>query len=173
MTINRRSRVEAVLAAKYSAVACLGFATDAILLKLGIHFGLSSAAARAASLPLAMQATFWVNGAIVFRCLELRRLPQHWLGYMASNGLGNTCNFLVFVGMVSMHHPLLSRPLIALAVGALTAWSINYASLRLVVFGAAQPGKPAERDTAEPNWCGPFETRVADRPRAAATSTGR
>ncbi len=126
---------EARLAAKYTAVSLTGFVIDAALLQLGIHLGLQPAIARLISLVFAMQATFVINGLYVFRCLALSRLVGQWAGYMASNGVGNFCNYWIFVTLVSLHWPIVSAPLFALSVGAACAWAINYATTRWLVFG--------------------------------------
>jgi len=138
MTITREhARRELTAALKFGAVGCLGFITDATLLKLGIHFGLEPAWARVISLLSAMQVTFLVNGLLVFRCLDRHRLPQQWLSYMLSGGLGNLANYFIFVAFVSSRWPVISDHMVALAAGSLTAWMINYAGARLLVFGRA------------------------------------
>lgn len=137
MSLIDHCRREAPLALKFGAVGCLGFVTDAVVLKLGLAAGLSPAAARLLSLFLAMQVTFTVNGLLVFRCLETAKLPRQWAGYMGSNGVGNLCNYLIFLGLLHSGLPLLSGKLAALAIGSLTAWAINYVGARLVAFGDA------------------------------------
>jgi putative flippase GtrA len=136
MSITREhARREVGSALKFAAVGCLGFVTDACLLKLGILFGLEPAWARALSLTAAMQVTFLVNGLLIFRCLRPGRLPHQWAGYMACNGLGNLCNYFIFVAFVSSRWPVISDHLVALAAGSFTAWMINYATVRFLVFG--------------------------------------
>ena len=136
MSISREhARREAGSALKFGAVGCLGFVTDATVLKLGILLGLEPAWARAISLTAAMQVTFLVNGLLVFRCLKPGRLPHQWAGYMVSNGLGNLCNYFIFLAFVSSRWPVISDHLVALAAGSFTAWMINYASVRFLVFG--------------------------------------
>jgi putative flippase GtrA len=136
-TTSEHARRELTAALKFGAVGCLGFITDATLLKLGIHFGLEPAWARVISLLSAMQVTFLVNGLLVFRCLEFRRLPRQWFGYMVANSLGNLANYFIFVAFVSSRWPVISDHLVALACGSLTAWMVNYAGTRLLVFGKA------------------------------------
>ena len=118
MSLIDHCRREAPLALKFGAVGCLGFVTDAVVLKLGLAAGLTPAAARLLSLFLAMQVTFTVNGLLVFRCLEAAKLPRQWAGYMGSNGLGNLCNYLIFLGLVHSSLPLLSGKFEALAIGS-------------------------------------------------------
>ena len=135
------------LTLRYSLVACLGFVTDVILLKLGIHFGLSPAAARCISLFCAMQVTFTVNGLLVFRCLRADAIHLQWGGYMATNSVGNLANYLTFTTLLSLHMPVVSNHLFAVAVGGLIAWVINFTCTRLV-FGDFE--RPASFQRASP-----------------------
>ena len=138
MTITtEHARRELGSALKFGAVGCLGFVTDAAVLKLGIVLGLEPAWARVISLLAAMQVTFLVNGLLVFRCLKPGRLPHQWAGYMLSGGVGNLTNYFIFLAFVSSRLPVISDHLVALASGSFTAWVINYAGARLLVFGKA------------------------------------
>lgn len=65
---------EARMALRFAAVGLVGFAVDALLLKVGLVLGLTAAAARVVSLFCAMQITFAINGTLVFRCLTVRKL---------------------------------------------------------------------------------------------------
>ena len=85
-----------------------------------------------------MQATFTINGLFVFKCLTRRSVFRHWVGYMATSGIGNVCNYWIFVTLVSLHWALVSNNLVALATGSLCAWLINYAGARIIVFGPAR-----------------------------------
>jgi putative flippase GtrA len=131
---RKTARREGRLVLKHACVSCLGFAIDAGLLHLGVSNGLSPAWARVVSLGFAMQATFVINGWLVFRCLERDRLLRQWAGYMAATGLGNFCNYWIFLTLVSLHGRVVSIPIVALALGSVSAWMINYAAARLVVF---------------------------------------
>ena len=122
------------LTAAYSAVSLTGFVIDYVLMQVWVAAGLEPAWARAGSLLVAMQATFLLNGLVVFRRLTWRTLPKQWVTYMATNGLGNLCNYWIFVTLVSTHWPVISDRLFAMCVGAFTAWLINYLSARLLVF---------------------------------------
>ena len=146
-------------ALKFGAVGCLGFITDACVLKLGILLGLEPAAARAVSLLSAMQVTFLVNGLLVFRCLKPGRLPHQWAGYMVANSLGNLANYFIFVAFVSSRWPVISGHMVALASGSLTAWIVNYAGTRLLVFGPAMIEAGLTR--AETAVCGAPEDDAA------------
>jgi putative flippase GtrA len=99
--------------------------------------GLEPAWARVVSLACAVNATFVVNGLVVFRGLKSgREFARQWLTYVATNAFGNLCNYWIFVTLVSLHHPVASAPSVALCAAAASAWAINYAAARLLVFGA-------------------------------------
>lgn len=132
---------EFALAVKHAAVSLVGFAVDAAILHALIASGLEPAWARVVSLACAMHVTFVINGRLVFRCLRRDRgLFRQWLAYLVTNAFGNLCNYWIFVTLVSLHRPWLSRPIAALALASLAAWGINYAAARLLVFGAQLRG---------------------------------
>jgi putative flippase GtrA len=125
---------EAVLALKFTGVSLLGFATDALVLKLALFMGAEPAWGRVGSLFCAMQVTFLVNRRHVFRAHEAGGVGGQWLRYMAAGSFGNGCNYLIFVTMVSTHWPLVAAPMFALAVGSFCAWMINFVGSRYFVF---------------------------------------
>ncbi len=153
MTRTPAVQRESLLCLKHMGVSLVGFGVDAVLLHLCVRAGMEAAWARLISLLCAMQVTFVLNGLHVFKSLERRHLPRQWLAYMASNGLGNICNYWIFVTLVSLHWGLVSNPLFALGVGSLSAWVINYATARLLVFrklvgsidGPARDGRGSAR----------------------------
>ena len=125
---------EARLALSFGGVGMIGFCVDAAVLRIGLALGLAAWAARLISLFMAMQATFTINGLFVFRSLDRARLWRQWGGYMAANGFGNFCNYWIFLTLVSTHWPVLSNHYLALAIGSLCAWGINFVGTRLFVF---------------------------------------
>jgi putative flippase GtrA len=135
MALVDQTRREAGLAVKFALVGWLGLAVDVALLKLGLAAGLAPSIARLISLALAMQLTFVVNGLLVFRCLEMRALPRQWACYMGSNGVGNVCNYWIFLGLIASGLPVVSNKLPALAIGAMVAWAINFLGARHIAFG--------------------------------------
>jgi putative flippase GtrA len=143
MQVGQTIKWESGMAVKFAAVGLIGLLTDVILLRLGMAVGMSAAIARVISLLCAMQVTFTVNGLMVFRCLTWRKLARQWAGYMATNGFGNFCNYWIFVTLVSFHRPIVSNPYVALPVGALCAYLINYAGARLLVFGKGRARVPS------------------------------
>jgi len=142
---------EARTALRFAGVGLIGFAIDAALLRLGMGLGLHAALARAVSLFCAMQVTFAINGLLVFRCLTIRKLAGQWTGYMIANGFGNLCNYWIFLTLVSSHRPVIANPFVALVVGSIAAYAINYAATRLLVFGKGGAAGPPAREQI----CGP------------------
>jgi putative flippase GtrA len=167
-TTSEHARREMGMALKFGAVGFLGFLTDATMLQLGIHLGLTPAMARVISLLSAMQVTFTVNGLFVFRCLRREKLPHQWLGYMAANSLGNLCNYFIFLAFVSSRLPVVSDHLFALASGSFTAWLVNYVGTRFVVFRSAIGKVGLAR--AEEAICGPADDETPDASTAALSS---
>jgi putative flippase GtrA len=130
-----QARLELAVAARHAGVSLVGFAVDFALLHAAMRLGLEPAWARVASLGCAIQATFALNSGVVFHCLRWgRELARRWAAYMVSNAFGNLCNYWIFVTLVSLHHPVVSRPGVALSLAAFSAWVINYAAARLLVF---------------------------------------
>ena len=146
---------EFTLALRHAAASAVGFAVDFMILHLAIGSGLEPAWARVVSLAGAVNTTFMVNGALVFQCLGSgRQLVRQWLAYLATNAFGNLCNYWIFVAMVSLHDPLVSRVNVALCAASFSAWTLNYSAARFIVFGAGlrRPRRPAltERPVAAP-----------------------
>jgi putative flippase GtrA len=153
-------RRECLVALKFGAVGCLGFLTDISVLHLCLHqLRLSPGEGRAVSLICAMQITFLVNGLLVFRCLTWRQGVRQWLAYMATNGVGNLINYLVFVGLVGSRLPEVSRTGWALVIGSVIAYAFNFACVRLMVFGAprAQIAASVAVGSAASSFCDPAE----------------
>jgi hypothetical protein len=72
---------------------------------------------------------------------------------MATNGFGNFCNYWIFVTLSSLHGRIVSQWFLALPISALSAYLINYAGVRLVVFGRPRlgPFSPGRRARARPS----------------------
>ncbi len=135
------------MALRFAGVGLIGFAIDAALLRVGLGLGLTAASARVISLICAMQVTFAINGLVVFRCLTARKFARQWFGYMTTNRFGNFCNYWIFVTLVSTHWRVVSNPYLALIAGAATAYLINYAGARLLVFGKGRAAAVLRRET--------------------------
>ena len=143
MRLSSVCRREGLLIGGHVSVSLVGLALDAILLTTSLGSGLHAPAARLISLFWAMQATFVLNGLFVFRKLTLATMPAQWACYLASNGIGNLANYLVFVALVATRWTVVSNHYAALCIGACLAWTINYSGARLWAFRRRRTGEPA------------------------------
>jgi hypothetical protein len=55
---------------------------------------------------------------------------------VANSAFGNFCNYWIFVTLESTHRPVIGDPFVALLVGSVAAWAINFAGARLLLFGS-------------------------------------
>jgi putative flippase GtrA len=134
MNLLAACRREGTMIRGHVIVSTAGFGVDAVLLYTSMGSGLSAPVARLISLLWARQATFVLNRFLVFRRIAFGAMPRQWVGYMATNGIGNLANYLVFVGLVASQAPVVSERYVALCIGAALAWCINYCGARLVAF---------------------------------------
>jgi putative flippase GtrA len=125
------------LLAKFTGAALIGFVFSAVTLHLGLHAGLRGWEARLISLLVAMHVTFLINGRFTFNGLSRQRFLPLWGAYVANSAIGNSCNYLVFLTLRSLHRPVISNTDVAFLAGAVTAWAINFLGARYVVFGGA------------------------------------
>ncbi len=125
---------EARLIAKYSGASLVGFTVDFTVLHVILWTGTMPAWARIVSLIAAMHATFAINGLHVFCTLNVRHWRAQWASYMATNSVGNICNYWIFVALVSTHWTMASSPAFAMVAGSLVAWGINFLATRFLVF---------------------------------------
>lgn len=121
---------------KFGLVGAAGFVVDALVLQAGLALDQPAQAARIASILIAMQATFALNDAWVFRRHRRRSPPHRWLGFMAANAFGAVCSYAIFVALIQSDLALISEPLPALAVASAVSWTVNYAGSRLLAFRA-------------------------------------
>jgi len=125
------------LLAKFTGAALIGFGLSAAILHLAMEAGMRPWAARLIALACAMNLTFLINGRFVFRTLTRERFFGQWVAYATNSGVGNFCNYWVFVTLESTHRPVIGNPYVALLAGSVTAWAINFTGARFVVFGDA------------------------------------
>ncbi len=139
-------------AANHCGVSVIGFGVDVAVLHIMLWVGLEPAWARVVSLACAMHVTFVINGLRVFRQLDRRLLVGQWARYMVCNGIGNICNYWIFVTMISSHWPVIANPTVAVAVGSAGAWAINFCATRFVVFPQChqQEAQPCPRNDPSP-----------------------
>jgi putative flippase GtrA len=150
MALSEVAARECSLAAKYCGVGLIGFLVDLGVLHLMLRVGLEPAWARVISLLCAMHVTFATNGLHVFRQLDARRCVAQWARYMACNGVGNVCNFWIFVTLVSSRWPVIATPAFAVAAGSASAWAINFAATRFLVFPPCRPEQAAPAPQSDP-----------------------
>lgn len=126
---------EAGFAAKFVMAGLCGFVIDALVLHLGLNAGLSPAIARAVSILTALQLTFFINGVVIFKCLEMGNCARRWAAYMLTSGFGNACSYVIFVTLSSVHGSPLSKSWIAFPASTFAAYLINVVGARFIVFG--------------------------------------
>lgn len=125
------------LLAKFSGASLIGFVFSVATMHFGLAMGLRGWAARLIALLVAMHITFFLNGRFTFKALTRERFWPLWAAYVANSAVGNSCNYLVFLTLRSTHRPVVSNADVAFVAGAVTAWGINFAGARYLVFGAA------------------------------------
>ncbi len=172
IALDQAPRLKVPLALKHGLVACMGFAIDYGVLAALTHAGMQPAWARVISLTCAMQLTFAINGAMVFRCLCRKNFVEAWLGYMVTSGLGNACNYWLFVSLTSLHQPILSNRLFDLVMGGMVAWTINFTCARYLIFGA-DPGRASEGCTPIGEVARKIAARLAGNSPQSAAGTVR
>ncbi len=119
---------------RFGLVGAAGFVVDALVLQAGLALDQPAQAARIASILVAMQATFALNDAFVFRRHRRRPLHHRWLGFMAANAFGAVCSYAIFVALIQSGLAWVSEPLPALGVASAVSWTVNYAGSRLLAF---------------------------------------
>ena len=151
MTSPRPLTRELSLAVRFAAVSLVGFAADALGLKLGLMAGVAAEPSRLASLLVALQVTFFLSRRLVFNDNPPGSLARDWWRFMVANTFGVLCNLGLFVAMTRAPWPDLpdpwpdpSAPWVALVVSATIAYVINYAGTRLFVYGRAQSAGAAK-----------------------------
>ena len=137
---------EASLALKFAVACMIGFLADALAFRGGLAIGLTSPAARIIALALALQVSFALTRWLVFRTGGREPIVAEWGRYMFANGFGGLCNFLLFIGLLTLKWPVVSRPWPALVIASSAAYVINYAGTRLYVYGRGvrAPGPGAD-----------------------------
>lgn len=141
MTSTQPLTRELVLALKFAGVSVIGFLADYGAFRLCHAGGMSAALARLIALLLAMHVTFGLTRWLVFSRHGDRGLAAEWGRFMLANGFGGGCNYLMFVALAATKWPFVSGMSAAFMIAGGTAYVINYAGVRLFVYGQglAQP----------------------------------
>lgn len=120
---------------RFTVVGAIGFAVEAAVLHaLVSKAGWSPFAARLVSFPLAVSATFLLNGAWTFRAALRTRALRAFGGYTAIQAIGAMLNFLVYMGLLAVFDRLHGMPVLALALGSAVALVFNFGASRRLVF---------------------------------------
>lgn len=128
---------ELSLAARFAGVSMVGFLADYGALRGGMALGLGVQLARVVSLGLALQITFALSHALVFRERRHEDLLVEWRRFMLANGFGGLCNYWIFVSLMMVHWTGVFGSWTALMLAAGMSYAINYAGTRLFVYGRA------------------------------------
>lgn len=122
---------------RFAVVGVIGFVVDAGLLLLMISAGSGPYLARVVSFPVAVTVTWIVNKRWTFadaRPMESQRL-QYGL-YISTQIAGALGNYVVYVICLQAVPATPLNVLLALAIGAVAGFVINFAGSRLLVFRA-------------------------------------
>lgn len=113
-----------------------GFLVDAgtvLLLRHWTSFDLISA--KLAGFSLAVTVTWLINRNMAFAAHAGEKgLLREWAHYVSANGVGGTINNGVYVAAVLSSASLARHPELAVAMGAVSGMSFNYAAARWWVF---------------------------------------
>ncbi len=123
-----------VQSAWFIAVGCIGFAVDAgCFYLLADTVGLSPLLARLLAFVPATVVTWVLNRSLSFSGVGQahRGLGTQYLCYVAVQGLGIALSMGVFYATLHAWH---MPPMLALALGSLTAMALNFTGSRLFVF---------------------------------------
>jgi putative flippase GtrA len=142
----KRDKGTARLAAQFlsfSAVGGIGFLIDA-----GVFFALTSLllwsipAARAVSASASISATWAMNRATTFAESRSPRRGPEFARYVVVQLGGLGVNLGVFALALWIAEPLRRTPIVALAIGSLTALVFNFVSARVLVFSSSPVRRP-------------------------------
>jgi putative flippase GtrA len=159
------------LLAKFTGASLVGFVFSMATMHLGLAAGLRGWAARLIALLVAMHVTFFLNGRFTFNALTRERFLPLWAAYVANSAVGNSCNYLVFLGLRSTHRPVISNADVAFVAGAMTAWGLNFLGARFLVFGAFGQRLAARAKRALVSWR-VLPSRPSRRPGPAQAARG-
>jgi len=121
--------------ARFALVGGMGFLIDGTILSGTLHFFPTAVlAARVPSFLVAATATWWLHRRFTFRETGAHRpKAAQWASFIATNGVGNLINLLVYGLLVTVGD---WRPLLALAAASIVAMFFNYSVSRFIVFRA-------------------------------------
>jgi putative flippase GtrA len=119
---------------RFCIVGAAGFVVDAGLFLGLLAAGADAYVARAASVLVAVTATWWLNKEWTFRPEGGSAKQGTYLAYLAVQSGGMVVNYAVFAGVQSLVPAGVLPSLFALMCGAAVALVVNFAGARGVVF---------------------------------------
>lgn len=121
--------------AAFTAVGTVGFVVDAAILATLVHiYAWGDYSARLVSFAFAVSVTWFLNRQYVFAATKTFNRRTEYTRYLAVQGSGMVINFLVYSLCIATSESMDRWPVLALAVGSITALFFNYAGSRLFVF---------------------------------------
>ncbi len=124
--------------AAFTVVGAVGFVVDASILATLVHiYDWGDYSARVVSFGFAVSVTWLLNRQFVFAANKTFDRRAEYTRYLAVQGTGMAINFLVYSLCIATSDLMDRLPVIALAVGSITALFFNYAGSRLFVFTGA------------------------------------
>ncbi|WP_083499310.1 GtrA family protein [Thioalkalivibrio nitratireducens] len=126
-------------ALRFGLVGVVGFGVDALALLAAIHLGgMDLYRARVVSYLAAATTTWFLNRRFTFVSTSTQ-LGSQWLRFLTVNAAGGAVNYTVYALLVYLSQPFRDAPVLAVAVGSLTGFLLNFAGSKWLVFGA-RPG---------------------------------
>ena len=133
---------------KFGLVGVVGFVVDAGALFLLIAVGdIGPYIGRIYSFLIAASVTWVLHRNFTFKSAARGPAAGQWVRFVAVNAFGAAVNYGVYAALLLTSETFLAAPVLAVAVGSLTAWTFNFFASRRYVFKAAYPD-PADRSVA-------------------------
>lgn len=121
--------------ARFAVVGTLGFVTDATILSVLFHvFAFGHYSARILSFMVAVTMTWQLNRLWTFAERATGNRKREYTRYFIIQGLGAMLNFSAYSIAISINDTMAAFPVLALAVGSLTAMVFNFVGVRQLAF---------------------------------------
>ena len=126
---------------RFAAVGTLGFVFDTGAFFVGNRIvGLGAYLARALSIFIAMNVTWYGNRSITFRGERARSgrgIVVEWSRFIVTNAVGALINYIVFAALFRFAPAPLNNPYVALVAGVAAGLFFNFFSSKRFVFRQA------------------------------------
>ena len=124
---------------RFCVVGTAGFCTDAGILQLVLTVTvLGPIPARIPAFMVAVLVTWYFNRGFTFR-MHHKRFLESFPPYIASSAIGLALNFGIYSAGVLFVPVLAKWPVLAVAIGSVTALFFNFAAARLFIFRHHDP----------------------------------